>query len=64
MDHNPIRGSDQKYKLRDKEEFRKDKGKKVDWKKGTIELKEIPDDILKERREADDCQKCGKSGYK
>ena len=30
MDCNPKRGSDQKYKLQDKKEFRKDKGKKAD----------------------------------
>ena len=27
-------------------------------------MKGIPKDILKERREADDCQKCGKTGHK
>ena len=64
MDRNLKRGSDQKYKPRDKKEFRKDKGKKVDWKERTIELKGIPEDILKERKEADDCQKCGKTGHK
>ena len=64
MDRNLKRGSDQKYKPRDKKEFRKDKGKKADWKERTIELKGIPEDILKERREADDCQKCSKTGHK
>ena len=55
IDYNPKWGSDQKYKPRDKKEFRKDKEKKTDWKKRTVELKEIPEDILKERREVDDC---------
>ena len=64
IDHNSKWGSDQKYKPRDKKEFRKDKGKKVDWKERTVELKGIPADILKERRELDDCQKCGKTGHK
>ena len=27
-------------------------------------MKGIPEDILKERREADDCQKCGKTEHK
>ena len=27
-------------------------------------MKGILEDILKERREADDCQKCGKTGHK
>ena len=36
----------------------------ADQKKRTVELKGIPEDILKERREADDCQKCGKIGHK
>ena len=27
-------------------------------------MKGIPEDILKQRREADDCQKCGKTGHK
>ena len=27
-------------------------------------MKGISEDILKERREADNCQKCGKTGYK
>ena len=27
-------------------------------------MKGIPEDILKERREADDCQKCSKTGHK
>ena len=27
-------------------------------------MKGIPEDILKERKEADDCQKCGKTGHK
>ena len=64
MDRNPKWGSDQKYKLRDKKEFRKDKGKKADWKERTVELKGILEDILKERREADDCQKFGKTRHK
>ena len=64
IDCNLKRGSDQKYKLQDKKEFRKNKGKKVDWKERTIELKGIPENILKERREVDDCQKCGKTGHK
>ena len=65
MDCNPKRGSDQKYKPQDKKEFRKDiEGKKADWKERTIELKGIPEDILKERREVDDCQKCSKTGHK
>ena len=55
MDRNLKRGSDQKYKPRDKKEFRKDKEKKADWKERTVELKGIPEDILKERREVDDC---------
>ena len=29
-----------------------------------VELKGIPEDILKERTEADDCQKCGKTRHK
>ena len=64
MDCNPKQGSDQKYKPRDKKEFRKDKGKKADWKERNVELKRIPKDILKERREAGDCQICGKTGHK
>ena len=64
MNRNLKRVSDQKYKPRDKKEFQKDKGKKADWKKRTVELKGILKIILKERREADDCQKCGKTGYK
>ena len=63
IDRNPKWGSDQKYKPRDKKEFRKDKGKKADCKERTVELKGIPENILKEREE-DDCQKCSKSGYK
>ena len=27
-------------------------------------MKGIPEDILKERREVEDCQKCGKTGHK
>ena len=64
MDRNPKRGSEQKYKPRGKKEFRKDKGKKIEWKERMVELKEIPEEVLKERKEADDCQKCGKHGYK
>ena len=64
IDRNLKRESDQKYKLQDKKEFWKDKGKKGDWKERTIELKGILEDILKEWREADDCQKCGKTGHK
>ena len=64
MDRNPKRGSDQKYKPQDKKEFQQDEGKKADWKERTVELKGIPEDILKERKEADDCQKCGKTEHK
>ena len=64
MDCNPKWRSDQKYQPRDKKEFQKDKGKKADWKETTVELKGIPEHILKERREADDCQKCDKIGHK
>ena len=64
MHRNQKRRSDQKYKPRDKKEFRKDKGKKADGKERTIELKGILEEILKERTEADNCQKCGQTGHK
>ena len=60
MNRNPKWGSDQKYKPWDKKEFQKDKGKKADWKERTVELKGIPEDIMKERREADDCKNVAK----
>ena len=63
-DRNPKRGSEQKHKPRGKKEFRKDKGKKTEWKERTVELKGIPEEVLRERKEADDCQKCGKHGHK
>ena len=64
MDYNLKWRSNQKYKLRDKKELRKNKDKKVDWRERTVELIEIPEEILKERREVDDCQQCGKLGHK
>ena len=64
IDNNLKRGSYQKYKPRDKKKFRKDKGKIADWKQRTVELKGTLEDILKERMEVDDCQKCGKTGHK
>ena len=36
----------------------------MDWKQRTVELKGILENILKEKREVDDCQKCGKTRHK
>ena len=51
----------QKAKERAKRKYGKEP---TEWKERNVELKGIPDDILKERRKSENCEKCGKKNHK